>query len=215
MYYLLFDIRSYTRTPLPLGLSVAFSCSVLLLLSLGLANERPLLEALAPHFVWITFFLASMFSFERVIQPDLEDGTLNWLAGSRLSLPTICLTKAISHWLCTQLPLVLCVPFFSFLLNIGPVSGLMLTGTLLMGTWAFSFWGLFCACLTVRVARSSMLSTLLIVPLVLPTLILGPHAQEDARILAVLGALSFLSALVTPLVGGLLLQATLSESPSL
>lgn len=167
------DLRLATRAGGGFGLALAFFLIVIVLVPLGVGPERERLSAIAPGILWVAALLASLLSLDRIFALDFEDGSLNLLATSPMPLETVALTKALSHWLVTGLPLTLVAPLLGILMNLEPVAFGYLWVSLLLGTPALSIVGTFGAALTVGLKRGGLLLSLLVLPLYLPTLIFG------------------------------------------
>jgi len=100
---------------------------------------------------------------------------------SGLPLETIVAAKGLAHWLTSGLPLTVAAPLFGLMLGMEPVA---LAGTalsLLPGTLALTFTGAIGAALTASLRRGGMLLSILVVPLMVPTLIFGVATAEAAR----------------------------------
>jgi len=190
------DLRLAFRAGGGFGLGLAFFLIVLMLVPFGIGPESGLLGRIAPGFLWIAALLATLLSLDRIFQLDYEDGTLDLLATSPLPLESIVLAKSIAHWLTTGLPLSLAAPLLGLLLNLPLQTLPMLAASLLIGTPALSLLGAFGAALTVGLRRGGLLLSLLVLPLYIPTLILGARVVvQTANGLAAGTPLVFLSAL--------------------
>jgi heme exporter protein B len=186
-------------------LGVAFFLLVATLVPLGLGEEIDALPRVAGGVMWVSALLACLLSLDRLFQADHEDGSLDLLALSPLPLEAVAATKALAHWLTTGLPLIAAAPLLAITLQLpGAAFGPMMIA-LAAGTPALSLIGAVGAALTVGVRRGGLLLSLLVLPLYLPTLILGARAVERAGAgldpfpaLALLGAVTLLSAAVGP-----------------
>lgn len=190
------DLRLAFRAGGGFGLGLAFFLIVLMLVPFGIGPESGLLGRIAPGFLWIAALLATLLSLDRIFQLDYEDGTLDLLATSPLPLESIVLAKSIAHWLTTGLPLSLAAPLLGLLLNLPLQTLPMLAASLLIGTPTLSLLGAFGAALTVGLRRGGLLLSLLVLPLYIPTLILGARVVvQTASGLEANTPLVFLSAL--------------------
>jgi len=89
--------------------------------------------------LWVSAALASLLSLDRLFQADYEDGSLDVLALSPLSLELAATAKILAHWLTTGLPLVLLSPVLGLMLNL-PVPGYApLFISLLIGAFIASY----------------------------------------------------------------------------
>jgi len=167
------DLRLGLRAGGGFGLGLGFFLILAVLVPLGVGPDMTILSRIAPGILWVGALLACLLSLDRMFALDREDGALDLIATSPIPLEAVVAIKAAAHWLTTGLPLVLAAPVLGVLLNLsGPAYGwLMLSLTL--GTPALSLIGAFGAALTVGLKRGGLLLSLLVLPLYMPTLILG------------------------------------------
>ncbi|MFN3614203.1 MAG: heme exporter protein CcmB [Rubrimonas sp.] len=198
------------------GMGVAFFLLVATLTPLGLGDEVDALPRIAGGVIWVAALLACLLSLDRMFQADHEDGALDQLALSPLPLELVCATKAAAHWLTTGLPLLAAAPLLSITLNLPMEAFWPMMAALAIGSPALSLIGAVGAALTVGVRRGGLLLSLLVLPLYLPTLILGARAVERAAVgldpfaaLALLAAVTLLSAAVGPIAAAAALRVNL------
>lgn len=210
------DLRLAFRAGGGFGLSLAFFLIVVLFVPFGIGPETGLLGRIAPGFLWIAALLATLLSLDRLFQMDYEDGTLDLLATSPLPLEGIVLAKSLAHWLVTGLPLALVAPLLGVLLNLPPEAFAMLVLSLLLGTPALSLLGAFGAALTVGLKRGGLLLSLLVLPLYIPTLILGGEVvlraadgRDASTPLLLLAGLSLFTAALIPFAAAAALRVNL------
>ncbi len=170
---LLRDLRLGLRAGGGFGLGLAFFLILATLVPLAVGPQPALLAPIAPGILWLGALLACLLSLDRIFALDLDDGSLDLLATAPLPLEGVATVKALAHWLTTGLPLTLLAPLLSLLLVL-PVSALpYLVASLALGTPALSWLGTFGAALTVGLKRGSLLLSLLVLPLYIPTLVFG------------------------------------------
>ena len=104
---------------------------------------------------------------------DFEDGSLDGLILSPLSLELVALAKVAVHWLMTGLPLLVAAPLLALLLNLPTGLYPILILALVAVTPALSLLGGLGAALTLGARRGGLLLAFLILPLFVPILILG------------------------------------------
>ncbi len=189
------DLALAVRAGGGFGLGLAFFLIVVVLVPLAIGPQAQLLARVAPGILWLGALLACLLSLDRIFALDFEDGSLDLLAGAPLPMEGVVAAKALAHWLTTGLPLVLAAPALAVLLNL-PVPGYFwLVASLALGTPALSVIGAFGAALTVGVRRGGLLLSLLVLPLYVPTLILGAEvARRGAEGMAVATPLALLAA---------------------
>jgi heme exporter protein B len=162
------------------ALTVLFFVLGAILFPFGVGPEPNLLAAISAGIVWVMALFAAMLSLERLFAPDAEDGSLEQLALLGLPLEAVVLAKACAHWLATGLPLLVAAPFIAVMLHF-PTAGLgALVLALALGTPALSLIGTVGAALVIGARRGGVLLTLLVLPLVIPTLIFGAAAVDAA-----------------------------------
>ncbi|WP_281825344.1 heme exporter protein CcmB [Jannaschia rubra] len=170
---LLRDLRLAIRAGGGFGLGLAFFLILATLVPLAVGPQPDLLAPIAPGILWLGALLACLLSLDRIFALDLDDGSLDLLATAPLPLEGVAATKALAHWLTTGLPLAIAGPALSLLLFLPAPAVPWLGLSLLLGTPALSWIGTFGAALTVGLRRGSLLLSLLVLPLYIPTLVFG------------------------------------------
>jgi heme exporter protein B len=159
---------------------VLFFVLATVLFPFGVGPEPNMLARIAAGVLWVAALLAAMLSFERLFQPDYEDGSLEQLVLAPLPLEIVVLAKACGHWLVTGLPLIVAAPVLGILLNL-PAAGFgALIATMALGTPTISLIGTVGAALTLGARRGGVLLSLLVLPLLVPVLIFGAAGIDAA-----------------------------------
>ena len=174
------DLRLAVRAGGGFGLALAFFLIACVLVPFSVGPESGRLASIAPGMLWVGALLACLLSLDRIFATDFEDGSLELLATAPLPLEALALSKSAAHWLTTGLPLALAAPVLALLLNLPSAAYASLVLSLLIGTPALSMIGTFGASLTVGLKRGGLLLSLLVLPLYVPTLILGSEAVSRA-----------------------------------
>ena len=182
---LLRDIRLAARAGGAAMLALAFFAAVATLVPLGVGADMNLLARIAGGVLWVGAVLAALLALDRLFQADFEDGSLDAIALSPLSLETISCTKIAAHWLTTGLPLALLSPLLAVMFGLPGKAVLALFVSLLIGTPAVSALGAVGAGLTLSIRRGGLILPLIVLPLIAPAVIFGAGA-----VLAVLDGLS-------------------------
>jgi len=187
------------------ALGLVFFLMAVTLVAFAIGPAPQTLARVAPGMLWLFALLSSLLSLDRLFQADFEDGSLDDLALSPLSLPMVVMAKVLAHWLATLVPLVLVTPFLGILMNLPEKAYGMLLMTLLVGTPALSLIGAIGASLTVAVRRGGALMALLVLPLYVPVLIFAAGAVEASvgfsdplPHLAMLGAVTLVALVIAP-----------------
>lgn len=198
------DMRLATRAGGSAALALAFFAAVAALVPLGVGADLKLLGRIAGGVLWVAAILAALLSLDRLFQADYEDGSLDLIALSPLSLETTSLVKIAAHWLTTGLPLTLLSPVLALLFNLPPAGYGALVASLAIGTPAASAIGAVGASLTLSVRRGGLILPLIVLPLLAPAVIFGAGAVLAAMdgfsnaALWLLAAFSFGTVLLAP-----------------
>ena len=119
---------------------------------------------------------ASLLSLDRLFRSDFEDGSLEQIVLSGMSLELIVLSKCLAHWLTNGLPIVLLSPILSLIIGLDYEYWWILAITLLIGTPSLTLIGATPAALSCAIGKGGVLTALVLLPLMLPVLILGSGA---------------------------------------
>lgn len=179
------DMRLATRAGGSAALALAFFAGVATLVPLGVGSDLHLLARIAAGVLWIAAVLAALLSLDRLFQADFEDGSLDLIALSPLSLEFVSFAKIAAHWLTTGLPLTILSPLLGILFGLPDKGYAPLVLSLGIGTPAVSAIGAIGAALTLSIRRGGLILPFIVLPLLSPAVIFGSGA--------VLGALDGLS----------------------
>lgn len=172
------DLRLALRAGTDATTAVMFFLIAVALFPLALGPEPNLLARMAAGVIWVAALLAALLSLERLFQSDFEDGGLDLLALAPLPLEAVVLAKATAHWLVTGVPLIIAGPILAVMLRL-PADGYgPLALSLLLGTPSLSLTGAVGAALVLGARRGGVLISLLVLPLLVPSLIFATGAIE-------------------------------------
>ena len=107
------DLRLAARSGGSAALALAFFALVATLVPLGVGADLKLLGRIAGGVLWVGAVLAALLSLDRLYQGDFDDGSLDLIALSPLSLEQVALAKLLAHWFSTGLPLTLLSPLLA------------------------------------------------------------------------------------------------------
>jgi heme exporter protein B len=172
------DLRLALRQGGDTGLVLGFFVLAVVLFPLGVGPEPAVLQRIGAGILWVAALLAALLSLDRLFQSDYQDGGLEMLALSSLSLELAVLAKCAAHWVATGLPLALISPLLALFIDLEPDAIPVLLLGLLLGTPALSLIGSVAAALTLGARRQSVLLSLLVLPLYVPPLVFGAGAVE-------------------------------------
>ena len=160
--------------------ALLFFVIVASLFPLGVGPEPDLLRTIAPGVIWVAALLASMLALGRMFAADYADGALEQMLLSAAPLSVIVAGKAVAHWLVSGLPLMVLAPLLAIQFDLPAAALLVLMASLALGTPALTLIGAIGAALTIGVRGSGVLTSLLVLPLYVPVLILGTSAVDAA-----------------------------------
>ena len=178
IYIIARDLRLALRRPADLASVLFFFIIVASLFPLGVGPETDLLRRLAPGVLWVGALLATMLSLPRMFADDFYDGALEQLALAPYPLGFVVLGKTLAHWLVSGLPLAILAPLLWLQFDLPGDTLLILAGSILLGTPAFSGIGAIGAALTLGLRGGGVLLSLLVLPLYIPVLIFGAGAVD-------------------------------------
>jgi len=200
------DLRLAMRQGGDAGLVLGFFVLAVVLFPLGVGPEPAVLTRVGAGILWVAALLAALLSLDRLFQADFDDGALDLIAAAATPLEVSVLAKCAAHWVTTGLPLTLLSPFLAVLVALEPEAIPALVLGLVIGTPALSLIGAIGAALTLGARRAGVLSSLLVLPLYVPTLVFGAGAVEASIAgtgardhLLILGALSLAALPLAPL----------------
>ncbi|MDX9874015.1 MAG: heme exporter protein CcmB [Spongiibacteraceae bacterium] len=200
------DLQVAIRSRAALANPLLFFLMVGTLFPLGIGPEAARLGPLAPGILWVVALLATLLASESIFRTDYDDGSLEQMLLSPVSLYLLALAKTFAHWLISGLPLALMSPLLAMMLQLPAAAMPALALSLLLGTAVLSQIGAIGAALTVGLRRGGLLLSLIVLPLYMPVLIFGASAVKAAAEglpfsgqLAVLGAMLALAVPLAPL----------------
>ncbi|SDR37612.1 heme exporter protein B [Rhizobiales bacterium GAS191] len=175
------DLKLATRIGGGFSLGLVFYLALVAILPFAVGPDLNLLSRIGPAILWIGALLATLIGLDRLFQADEEDGSLDLIRMSQAPLEAIVAAKSLAHWLTSGLPLTVAAPLFGLMLGMEPAALAGTAASLVPGTLALTFTGAIGAALTASLRRGGMLLSILVVPLMVPTLIFGVATAEAAR----------------------------------
>ena len=173
-------------------------------ISISYVSKNIILELL-PLMIWISCLLICILNLETIFKEDFEDGTLDQFLIDDTNKEEGVTAKIVSHWLLSNLPVVIVAPLIAILLGIDYHTSLILFFSLLIGTPTMSLLGSIAAALTVSLKRNKILMSIIVLPLYIPILIFGTSAVNNSYIginyhseLLFMGVLFLIFLLISP-----------------
>jgi heme exporter protein B len=210
------DIRLSVRLGGGAALVLAFFAMVATLVPLGVGSDLNLLSLIGGGILWVAAILASLLSLDRLFQADFEDGSLDLIVLSPLSLEAMITAKATAHFLTTGLPLAVISPLLGLLFGIPSENFGLLFLSLLIGTPAISGLGAVGAGLTLGIRRGGLILPFILLPLLSPLVVFGaaafvPDAGGSAQAsLLLLAAFSLFTTALSPFVAAAAVRLNLA-----
>jgi heme exporter protein B len=199
------DLILAVRTGGGAPIGVLFFLIVVTLAAFAIGPDLALLARIGPAILWLGALLASLLALDRLLGLDHEDGSLDLMLTAPVPLELMLLTKALAHWVTSELPLIIATPLLGLLLNVEATASAAVALTMLVGTPALTLLGLLGAALTVTLRRGGLLLAVLVLPFNIPVLIFGVAASNAAVAglpfgapLGILAALMLVAAVVGP-----------------
>jgi heme exporter protein B len=156
-----------------------FFLVVVIFVPLGISPDKVFLAKMAPGMIWVFALLATLLSLEGLFKADFEDGSLEQMLVSPLSLVWVVWVKVFCHWLLTGVPLTLLAPLLGVMLFLPADAFGGLVFSLFIGTACLSLIGAIGAALTVSLRRGGLVLSLIVMPLYVPILIFGADAVNN------------------------------------
>ena len=168
--------------------------------------EKVIMLELLPLMIWISCLLICILNLETIFKEDYDDGTLEMFLIKDDEIELSILIKILSHWLLSNLPIVIVAPLIAMVLGLDTTTTLTLFITLLIGTPTMSLIGSIAAALTISLRKNKILVSIIVLPLYIPILIFGTSAVNNSFFkmnysveLTLMLFLFFIFLLITPL----------------
>ena len=158
--------------------AIMFYVLAIIMFPLSSGTETDLLSKIAGGAIWMAALFSSLLSLDRMLRSDFEDGSLELMVLSKMSLESIILAKCLSHWLTNGLPLVVLSPILCIIIGLDFSYWWILLLTLLIGTPSLTLIGATPAALSCVIGKGGVITAMVMLPLMLPILILGAGAIE-------------------------------------
>ena len=207
------DIKISLRKKNESIISVLFFLFSILILPLVFQGDQEILKRFLVGIIWFLTLLTIIFSVEKLFENDYEDGMLDQIYISGIPLETIFLSKSLSIWIITCLPIIILSPLLLLLFNFQTEKLLNIFVSLLIGTPILCMVGTVTSALVLGFNKGSSIISLITLPLYIPVLIFGIEASNSEIIFnqisqefkILIGYLLIVIA-ISPWIGGLALR---------
>jgi len=126
-----------------------FFVMVITLFPLGIGPGPDTLQKIGPGVIWVAAILSSLLGMDKLFRDDFNDGSLEQLQLSNISLSWGMFVKVLVHWCVSFLPLLFISPLLALFLNLTTPMYWSLVFTLVLGTPLLSLVGAIAVALTV------------------------------------------------------------------
>jgi len=185
----------------------------------ALGADSVLLGKAAPAIIWVSALLSTLIGLDGLFKDDFDDGSLEQMRLSHLPFFMFSLSKLLSHWLVSGLPLVLACPILAYSFYLRGDALWVLVISLLLATPVLCCISSVAAALTLNAKRSGILLSLMILPLYVPILIFGSGAvlqgmsgESALGAIYMLAAICIFSITLTPFILSAALSIALNDA---
>ena len=163
-------------------LSASFLILVLILIPFVFGSNVSNFSLLFRWFIWISIALSILLTLDRVFNSDYEDGNLDTIILTQISIELIVFAKFIAHWVANCIPIIIVIPLAGILFEIGIEDSFPIITNVLAGSPGMVFIGSAISALTLGSKRAGIYKTIIIIPLYIPFIIFGAD-QESSLVL--------------------------------
>ena len=207
------DIKISLRKKNESIISILFFLFSILILPFIFQGDQDILKRFLIGIIWFLTLLTIIFSVEKLFENDYEEGILDQIYISGIPLEAIFLSKSLSIWIITCLPIIILSPLVLLLFNIQTEKLANILMSLLIGTPILCMIGAVTSALVLGFNKGSSIISLITLPLYIPVLIFGIEASNSEIIFnqigqefkILIGYLLIVIA-VSPWIGGLALR---------
>lgn len=190
-------------------LPLLFFLAVIVLYPFAVGPDAALLGRTGGGVVWIAALLAAFLPLDRLVLPDMADGTFDQFALRGIAEETVLAIRIVAHWLSFAPLLLLATLIAAALFGLAQDQLVYLLLGLLAGTPGLAALGVMIAALIAGVRSGPALGGLLFMPLAVPLLIFGAGSLQrlEPAVIALTGAVSLALLALAPFAGGAAIRA--------
>ena len=142
--------------------------------------QKDIVLELLPLMIWISCLLICVLNLETIFKDDYDDGTLDMFVVNDKYLELDIIAKVLSHWILSNLPVVIIAPLLCIVLGLDTETSYVLFITLVVGTPTMSLVGSIAAALTISLKKNKILISIVVLPMYIPILIFGTSAVNNS-----------------------------------
>jgi heme exporter protein B len=146
----------------------------------SLSQNSELLKVSATAVIFCSYLFTSNLSISTIFKSDYENGILQQIYLLPCSRFTIILSKIISHWIATGLPIVFLAPIISGLFNIEPERIFVISITLLSITPILSSIAVMISTITLGLKNGGVVGVIASFPIYIPVLVFALITAESS-----------------------------------
>ncbi len=157
----------------------------------------------------ISMLMSSILTSSYILEPDYRDGTIDTLKASLLSGRTIIISKFISSWISTSLPIVITTPVLAnILFNISWLYSMQIAIIILLASLTVNSICLLAASITCALRQGELIVGIIVMPLIISLLIFANKAlvQGHSSSILIMSGLAIISIPLTVIVSAILLE---------
>jgi len=173
------DLKLAARSGGAWLLGLAFFMVFLTLTAIALGGDANVMRPLAPALIWLAVILSAMLSFSSVFMSDYADGTLEQLKLSKISMLSLCASKAAAYFIMAIAPLIIAAPIAALAFDLPSQVVWGICFSLFFAAPALSVYGIFASAVMAGRGASGFLVILITAPFLIPLLIFGVAAVDS------------------------------------
>lgn len=152
-------------------MAIIFFLLCLSLFAIGLKGESKVLQNTAPTIIWLALIFSLLLTFENIFEADIRSGVFEQLILSGLSPTAITVSKILSGFIISVLPLIIAIPIAGiwYHLSAEQTAGIMLS--VIFGAPAILAYGVMAGALLAGQRGTGFLAILITLPFILPVFI--------------------------------------------
>lgn len=184
------EIRQKLANPADWLYPLVFFVMIIALFPIAISTQQTILQKIAAPAVWIAALFAILLGTTYLFRQDVENGNLEQIMVSRVSLTLWVMLKLLIHWLSLIIALVLASTLVVPLYGLDTQAMWLMCVSLLVGTPLLVLFSALAAALTTSLSSANALVPLIALPLQLPIVIFAtgllPMQQESIAVMPVL-----------------------------
>lgn len=190
-------------------LPLLFFLAVVVLYPFAVGPDAALLARTGGGVVWIAALLAAFLPLDRLVLPDLTDGTFDQFALRGIAEESVLTVRIVAHWLSFAPLLLLATLVAAALFGLEQAQLTYLLLGLLAGTPGLAALGVMIAALIAGMRSGPALGGLLFMPLAVPLVIFGAGSlvRLEPAAIWLTGAVSLALLALAPFAGGAAVRA--------